>query len=69
MSSVDCALLAGEKLRKLISENYNSQEEFAFDFGADLRTVSRYINSGINKVNVLQELAEHFKVDIKYFFS
>ena len=60
---------AGEVLRKLILENYPSQEEFAFDFGTDIRTVSRYINNGINKINTVQELAEFFQVDFTYFFQ
>lgn len=60
---------AGEKLRKLIQENYESQEEFAFDLGLDIRSVSRYINQGINKVETIQELAEFFDVDFMYFFT
>lgn len=69
MNNIDYALLVGEKLRELINQNYRSQEDFAFDFGADLRTISRYINSGINKISVIQELAEFFNVDIMHFFS
>jgi hypothetical protein len=48
---------AGQVLRRLIQENYSSQEEFAYDYGTDIRTVSRYINDGINKINIIQELA------------
>ena len=40
--------IAGQNLRRLIQENYPSQEEFAYDYGMDLRSVSRYINNGIN---------------------
>lgn len=60
---------AGEMLRKLIQENYSSQEEFANDFGADLRTINRYINNGINNISTLQELAVFFSVDFLYFFQ
>ena len=49
MSKVDATRFAGEVLRRLIKENYSSQEEFAFEFGADVRTISRYINNGITK--------------------
>lgn len=69
MSNVDYTLRAGQKLRELINQNYRTQEDFAYDFGADLRTVNRYVNEGINKLNVIQELAEYFGVDIKYFFE
>ena len=61
--------VAGETLRKLIQENYSSQEEFAYDYGADLRTISRYINKGINKINVVQELADFFGVSLISFFQ
>lgn len=59
---------AGNMLRRLIQENYPSQEEFAYDYGLDIRSVSRYINSGINKIDTIQELAEFFKVDFADFF-
>lgn len=60
---------AGEKLRNLILENYPSQEEFAYDYGTDIRTVSRYINNGINKIDAVQELADFFHVDFMEFFK
>ena len=62
-------LKAGNALRFLIAENYPSQEEFAYDYGADIRTISRYINNGINKIDVIQELAEFFNVPFEYFFK
>ena len=68
MNKFDAAKRAGQVLRKLISENYSSQEDFAFEYGADVRTISRYINNGINKIDVIQELAELFNVDFVDFF-
>ena len=62
-------LKAGMVLRQLIAENYPSQEEFAYDYGADIRTISRYINNGINKIDVIQELAEFFDVPFEFFFK
>ena len=67
MEKIDAARFAGTVLRRLIGENYSSQEEFAFDYGAELRTVNRYINSGITKIQTLQELALFFNVSIKDF--
>ena len=61
--------IAGQNLRRLIQENYPSQEEFAYDYGMDLRSVSRYINNGINKVDAIQQLAEFFSVDFMEFFK
>lgn len=61
--------IAGRTLRRLIQENYSSQEEFAYDYGADVRTVSRYINEGINKVDTIQELAYFFGISFFDFFT
>ena len=69
MSELDLALCAGKRLRQLINENYSSQEEFAYDYGLEIRTVSRYINNGINKVNIIQELSEFFCVPFTSFFT
>lgn len=68
MPEMDFSLKAGIVLRRLIQDNYSSQEEFAYDFNTDIRTVSRYVNNGINKVSVIQELAEFFNVDFTEFF-
>ena len=68
MPEMDFSLKAGMVLRRLIQDNYSSQEEFACDFNTDIRTVSRYVNNGINKVSVIQELAEFFNVDFTEFF-
>lgn len=62
-------MYAGQVLKRLIQENYSSQEEFSDDFGVALRTVSRYVNEGIDKVKVIQELAEFFGVPFRSFFS
>lgn len=69
MSSFDAAKRAGEVLRRLIQTHYASQEEFAYDYGLDIRSVSRYINNGIGKVATIQELADFFHVDLIYFFT
>lgn len=61
--------IAGENLKRLIKENYPSQEEFAFDYGTDVRTVSRYVNNGINKLDTIQELAYFFGVEYVDFFK
>ena len=69
MNEFDAAKRAGQVLMKLISENYSSQEEFAFEYGADVRTINRYINNGINKIDVIQDFAELFNVDFVDFFK
>ena len=60
---------AGRKLRQLIQENFRTQEEFAERYGCELRTVNRYINNGIGKIAIIQELADFFQVDFIDFFT
>lgn len=69
MKDTSPQLCAGLKLKQLILENYSSQEEFAYDFGTDVRTVSRYVNQGINKINVIQELSDFFRIPFSDFFE
>ncbi len=61
--------LAGRTLRRLIQKYYATQQEFAEDYGMELRNVSRYINNGINKLDTIQELAQFFKVSYLSFFT
>lgn len=69
MNDFDASKRAGEVLRQLIQQHYSSQEEFADDFGTDVRTVNRYVNNGINKISLLQELAVFFHVNIIDFLK
>ncbi len=69
MGEFSYSLAAGKKLKQLIKENYSSQEEFADDYGADSRTISRYANQGINRIDVSQELADFFGVDFTFCFD
>ncbi len=62
-------LKAGRKLRELIARDFDSQEDFAFEYGCDVRTISRYVNQGIEKVGVIQELAMYFNIDFMDFFK
>ena len=68
MSSDTPQQKAGLVLKRLIQERYSSQEEFALDYGMELRTVSRYVNQGINKISVVQELADFFALEFEDFF-
>lgn len=69
MTNLTPQMKAGQKLKKLINENYSSQEDFAFEYGCDVRTVSRYVNQGIEKIGIIQDLAMHFGVDFMSFFA
>ena len=67
MSNIDATKYAGQVLKVLIKENYQSQEEFAYEFGVELRTLSRYVNEGIGQVWRIQEFAEFFGVQMTVF--
>lgn len=69
MTELTPQLKAGKKLRELIAHDFDSQEDFAFEYGCDVRTISRYVNQGIEKVGVIQELAMYFNVDFMDFFK
>ena len=69
MSEITIQQTAGLYLKILIQENYDSQEDFAYDFNTDIRTVSRYVNNGINKISTIQELADFFGVRFQDFFT
>lgn len=69
MAELPLALIAGMRLKKLIYANYKRQEDFAYDFGVDPRSVNRYVNEGITKVPAIQEFADFFHVDYTCFFT
>ena len=50
----DLGLVAGANLKRLIKESkYRTQEEFAFEFCTDVRTVGRWINRGIKNLDTI----------------
>lgn len=69
MTNFSLQMKVGQKLRTLIMENYESQEDFAYDYGADIRTISRYVNNGINKIDIIQDLADFFGITFVEFFE
>ena len=58
--------VAGDNLKALIrkSAKYRSQDDFAFDFGVEIRTLSRWLNQGIKNIDTIKELADFLSVDI-----
>lgn len=57
--------IADERLKRLIKESkYQTQEGFAFAFGAETRTLSRWLNQGVRNNDTLEQLADFLSVDI-----
>lgn len=69
MKNIDCSIAAGIALRYLIKKNYSSQQEFADDFGVELRTVNRYVTTGIGKITTIQEIADFFGMDLPEYLQ
>lgn len=69
MDNIEASIKAGQCLRILVQRNYSTQEEFALDINAELRTINRWINQGIHKIDTIQFLAEHFNMDFIEFFT
>lgn len=57
--------IAGENLKYLIKQTrYRTQEEFAFAFGAETRTLSRWLNQGIKDIDTLEQLANFLNINV-----
>ncbi len=66
----DLGLVAGANLKRLIKNSkYKTQEEFAFEFCTDIRTVGRWVNKGIKNLDTIQQIAVFFGVDALALFS
>lgn len=66
----DLGLVAGAKLKQLIKQSkYKTQEEFAFEFGADVRTIGRWINRGIDSLSTIQKIADFFGIAVSDILS
>ena len=56
--------VVGANLKRLIKESeYRTQARFAEAYFVDERTVRRWVSQGVEKVYIIDELAEFFKID------
>ena len=56
--------VVGENLKKEIKKSrYRTQENFAFEFGAETRTVNRWLNEGLRDVDTAEEIAEFLEIE------
>ena len=56
----------GANIKHLIKESkYPSQEKFAKACGKDLRTVSRWIEHGVDSIVVINKIARVLEVDVQ----
>ena len=51
--------IVGANLKRAIAlSEYKTQEEFAYEFGTDIRSISRWVNLGLNKIDTAEEIAD-----------
>ena len=60
----DLGLVAGAKLKCLLKERGMTQEDFAFEFGVDVRTIRRWVKGGVYDLRQLQQFADFFEMDV-----
>ena len=64
-NEVSLSLIAGINLKRLIrGSKYRTQENFAYEFGAEIRTFSRWLNAGVKNIDTLEEIALFLEVDV-----
>ena len=57
--------LVGRNLHRLIiTSSYKTQVAFAAAFGVDVRTVGRWVRTGVYDLCTVAQLARFFKVDV-----
>ena len=55
----------GEKLKQAIADSqWRTQQNFADAFHCDLRTLGRWCNNGIDKLSLLNEIADFLDIDV-----
>ena len=70
MSEYDTRKLQiASRLRNLIYEHYKTLDEFANDFGYDTRTISNWVNKGIDSFATIYEICDYFNVDFDQFIK
>ena len=56
--------IVGANLKREIRQSrYRTQENFAFEFGAETRTVNRWLNEGLRDVDMAEEIAEFLEIE------
>ena len=59
------SMIASINVKRLIrSSKYGTQENFAYEFGAEIRTISRWLNKGIKNIDTLEEIANFLNVNV-----
>jgi hypothetical protein len=64
-TNLDLNQVVGANLKRAIKESkWRTQEKFAEAFGAEARTIGRWCNQGIDKLTLVQQLADFLEIDV-----
>ena len=56
--------IVGMNLKRIIRQSrYRTQEEFAWEYGYELRTVSRWLNGGLDSLGTIEGVARFLGVE------
>ena len=64
MQDESLAVKAGKNLKRIIKENGLTQEKFAEQMYVDPTTVRRWLANGIDKVSILEQIANFFDISV-----
>ena len=69
-NELSLSLIVGINLKRLIrSSRYRTQENFAYEFGAEIRTVSRWLNAGVKNIETIEEIEDNIEIDVFELFK
>ena len=64
-TNIDLNKIVGANLKRAIKESkWRTQERFSEAFGAEVRTVGRWCNQGIDKLSLVQQIADFLEIDV-----
>ena len=64
-TNIDLNIIVGVNLKRAIKESkWKTQERFSEAFGAETRTVGRWCNQGIDKLSLIQQIADFLEIDV-----
>ena len=64
-TNIDLNKIVGANLKRAIKESkWKTQEKFSEAFGAEVRSVGRWCNQGIDKLSLVQQIADFLEIDV-----
>ena len=69
-TNLDLCKIAGANLKRIIKESeWKTQKKFAEKFNAEVRTVGRWCNQGIDKLSLVEQIAKFLEIDVYALLS